>query len=547
MITYNIGENQEYFKNFLLEIGYNDQNKTTFWKDLIAEIQKEQGANEKVPSTSHPYPIREADFPEDTTLLKLISNLCDLEDISEAGTIDVSKLYQLIKDDDEKSFWNESIQDLCDRIKQLNSIENPTLIHMAENVDLTVEDFKNADAGANYSQGTDPPVHPYININNKNYDKVRGADQINWITNHLDKLDFTNDHSEWITLIMPNYGRGTKIEDLNRNFWVIAEAIDGISAWTMDGSPLQELLKKFLNELTQLWENCLYLWMHIALMNQKKSENIFVISDVIKASDCEHLMHYDNIPKITCKVQNNSFIINEEQIFKLNGERKFDRERLRYYSELYSQSVFGLLPIYRVNNYRHNYYSAEYYKNFYVWNPNKINNSGTFSNETYSIVELYGSEECPIIISPRYEINNRFSNKIFATRFNNNKYYYSYPFAKIRELEYEEPFLLYGCLKVVPDIKFTLNDIDGIDIERFDLKIYDAAAPIILGTERELGKFTFKSIDNDDKKISLEYIPTNFEQEEILELQTKYCSEISNAYYLGDVASWKKRIPIKQS
>lgn len=551
MITFNIGENQENFKAFLSEIGYNDQNKITFWKDLIAEIQKGQGDDWTVPSTSHPYPIRESDFPDDTTLLKLISNLCDLSKEDDEGQIDISKLYYLIREDDSKSFWNESVQELCNRIQELNEEENPTLIHVEENVDLTLQDFEKADAGANYNDISAPPVHPYINIENKNYDKIRNTDQIHKISEYLDKVDFTNDHSEWITLIMPNYGRGTKIEDLNRNFWVIAEAIDGISSWVMEKSPIQEILKKFLNEITQLWENCLYLWMHISLMNQKKSENIISISKPLTSNICECLTHYDNIPKITCRVENNTFEIEEEPIYQIDNTRVLTYQQLKNYNEAYSQSVFGILPIYRINNYRHNYYSGQYYKNFYVLNPNEINNQQRFSYENYQIIEVYdNNKERPIVISPRYEIimneNKRFSNKIFSTRFNENKYYYAYPFSQTDQVQNDKDiaFLMYGCLKVIPDISFSLNDIEGIDIEKFNLKVYDAAAPIILGEDREIGRFVFKEVDNENKKIKLEYNSIDFEQEKVLELKEKYCFEISESYYQGDVASWRKRIPI---
>jgi len=60
---------------------------------------------------------------------------------------------------------------------------------------------------------------------------------------------------------MPKYTRRVEIEDLNRDFWVIGEAISEISGFLFDDeSPLAKMFKGITSELTQIWENLIYLW-----------------------------------------------------------------------------------------------------------------------------------------------------------------------------------------------------------------------------------------------------------------------------------------------
>ncbi len=60
---------------------------------------------------------------------------------------------------------------------------------------------------------------------------------------------------------MPKYLRRVEIEDLNRNFWVIAQTIGLISDYLLNpDGPLNQLLKGILNEIAQLWDNVYRLW-----------------------------------------------------------------------------------------------------------------------------------------------------------------------------------------------------------------------------------------------------------------------------------------------
>ena len=63
---------------------------------------------------------------------------------------------------------------------------------------------------------------------------------------------------------MPEYKRRVEVEDLNRNFWVIAQVIAGLSADLLDeDGPIGSLIKGLMNEIGQLWENIIYLWLFL--------------------------------------------------------------------------------------------------------------------------------------------------------------------------------------------------------------------------------------------------------------------------------------------
>jgi hypothetical protein len=67
---------------------------------------------------------------------------------------------------------------------------------------------------------------------------------------------------------MPEYERTVEIEDLNRNFWVIGQVLTGVLSFLFDeDSPINDLFNGMLDELAQLWENLLYLWVAFALIS----------------------------------------------------------------------------------------------------------------------------------------------------------------------------------------------------------------------------------------------------------------------------------------
>ena len=88
--------------------------------------------------------------------------------------------------------------------------------------------LKEANAGYNFKDNGDLRdkyyVNPEVNESNKNYDTVR-EDEIVSVLENSTNLDYTNEVDKYLRLLMPRYKRRVEVEDLNRNFWVISQAI----------------------------------------------------------------------------------------------------------------------------------------------------------------------------------------------------------------------------------------------------------------------------------------------------------------------------------
>jgi hypothetical protein len=166
-------------------------------------------------------------------------------------------------------------------IKNLEEVDNQLLLPIDNDThDITAGTLKESDAGYNLPDSRpagDQWVKPWWNIDNESYDDVRKCDEVYNILKNQNKLQYTRkpynptgDGEEetfenWIRLLMPQYGRRVEIEDLDRNFWVIAQTIAAISSYLFDSdSPLPKMLEGLTREVSEIWENILYLWTGIA-------------------------------------------------------------------------------------------------------------------------------------------------------------------------------------------------------------------------------------------------------------------------------------------
>ena len=580
MLTEPIGEGGESLFSLMNKIGITDQQKYLLWAAIINEMQITSINPELL---GHLSPIRQADINEATqqgtinTLIGIIEKYCDLPDIQEEE-LNKSALYENLLNKEEPSFWNESIAELAKKIYELFLNDENTIllqINDEEEKNITIKTLQDADAGNNFKENSPKWVVPWWNIDNKNYDDVRWKDEIIDILKKSNKLQYTNNHSKWITLLMPQYGRRVEIEDLNRNFWVIAEVIDGISSWIFDKSPLSDVIRKMIDETTQLWENILYLWIQIAAMNQKKDSNIRVISFFETHSEkiSQNPVRYGSIPVVNAKIENNFFSIKKGKgVIFGNATEKSPLADIESYERQYSEQTLCFLPLTRVNVYHHNYYNGNLYQNLIIskLGKNKIEDGFLVGRERkiYSIVEEFDQEQYrDVIISPRPSLEpsdiinekwtKRFSPYVYGTRLIKNKYQYAFPFSNVSSYYAgEQSVYLYGTLRTIPEIVFEKNEDGNTTLTEFKIHVYDAAAPIILGKQREIGCFNLKEIDEENSRIIMTYnrVITDKEIESSLtigtlgEIFTKDCGDISSAYYLGELASWKeKTAQIKES
>ena len=160
--------------------------------------------------------------------------------------------------------------------------------------------------------------------------------------------------AKYLRLIMPKYMRRVEVEDLNRNFWVIGQTITGITAALYgDNSCYLNLFNGILDEITQLWENVLYLWAGAVLVSQKETvENVRCIHCYLDSKEVFPLLKYDNFE-------------GTDQITK-----ETYKTLLKHYKEEFPETNLAIIPEIRYRNYKHNYYAGSIFPCIYYYNVN---------------------------------------------------------------------------------------------------------------------------------------------------------------------------------
>lgn len=203
-----------------------------------------------------------------------------------------------------------------------------------------------------------PWVIPWYNINGKSYSQVRGADKLVSVLANEKRLQFTQDDEDqkWIRLIMPKNTRRVEIEDLNRNFWVIAQVITGIGTYLFDpNGPIPLIIRTSIQEIADMWENVENLWGAICALGQKPHvTDVRTMVVPLTSSELQPFLKYDNFDNI------NSYAT----------MRAACEARLNYLKSQYSNSHLIVIPEIRLNNYEKNYYSRVCYPGIMKLNRN---------------------------------------------------------------------------------------------------------------------------------------------------------------------------------
>lgn len=363
------------------------QTQAEFWQKLLALLKSEETPIHWTDSDKGgPDDIQDEDI---RTLFGFIMQEADLQDVTVPGpdpepicSVLYTRIKELINDGDD-SFWNESLYKLIEFfVNNIVNTENKTLIPLdGEEHSITVDTLKNADAGNNFPEDrgeTTQWVIPWWNVDNQNYDEVRKCDEVLDILVNCKKMQYTNrPYSEgdsylkkWIRLLMPQYGRRVEVEDLDRNFWVIAQTIAAISAYLFDeDSPLPKMFEGLLRETTEIWENIIYLWTEIAAISQDGDNKVQVITLPIQTRTNEHGRQYDYFDT-DVSADWYSYAPDEDGYITITRGEHFDEEvekRLDYLTEQYNGEDLCVLPYIRLNNYKHNYYAGEWYPGIYLY------------------------------------------------------------------------------------------------------------------------------------------------------------------------------------
>ena len=332
-----------------------------------------------------------------------------------------------------------------------------------------INDIRKADAGFNFTLFA-PWVKPQYNINGVTYSIVRGIDKIISVLGNDTQLQFTRGkiakkiienpdgtteeieiENGWIRLLMPKYLRYVEVEDLNRNFWVIAQVITGICAYLFaDDSPIAEAFGNIFNELVQLWENILYLWVGLSILSQQN----FVI-DVhqeilyLPNNNIQHSQKFDNFGD--CAITRNDN----------NLWQKID-ERLEYLKDTYPESHLVILPVVRQDNYKHNYYSQEFYPGIWIYDRNK--------DIVFHINFIQENGDKLVFNIKDY------ADQLYAIREDETHYYYFYPWSAAEELS--DNNIYYALLRPIYDLSEVVyqkydNNIWGFKINKMAIEFKD--------------------------------------------------------------------------
>lgn len=545
-------------------IGLTPETQKDFWKNMLATLHGE------------PSPL--TGMTQDS-LMDYIEKNCDCVHRDHGSSTDpifVSKLYDGIVDlieGGEDEYWNESVQKLIQYIIDNfdNNNDNILLPLDTKEHSITIADLKNSDAGYNFPIGEraneEEWVHPWWNIDDKNYDEVRKKDEVLEILKNDTAMQYTReayDQAEgedliekWLRLLMPQYGRRVEIEDLDRNFWVIAQVISAISNYLFgtDG-PIPKTLQGLTREVSELWENVLYLWTEIAVINQTAKSDIRFVHIPLPPRESENCRHYDKFDKwdelIHWSVDASGFytvtFVGSKNDFITTVEK-----RLSYLCDQYSEQDLVVMPYLRFDNYKHNYYGSVYYPGFFIYYQK------TQTWEFKEVCERNGENEYAFVISLRNEhIKNgqkRFSPFIYGTNQDyNGRIMWLRPFDKAQVVVSPDgkKKTCYGNLRITPFFNsFSRDDEGKITISTGSSQgnyfiIEDAARKLVDDSSMAgqpttpLGYYTY---NNQTQRTSTFGFTTDLDVPLVYDQGIHVCDYGINrqGYYMGETVSWKKK------
>ena len=378
-----------------------------------------------------------------------------------------------------KTFWNESVSNLIGYyLRNLSpaGINEGKIIEWGEDCSSNLSQVRKADAGKDFSENY---VSPLNNVKGVSYRAVRGIDFISEDAQDSNNLKYTNpaDTSNAMRLLMPDYERKVKVEDLNRNFWVISQCVAGISAYLFeDDSPISQTIERIINEIVQLWENLLYLWAVFAIsMNDKK-----VYTDIhcevvpLSISKNYNFRKYDNFDDYDIYDSDNNLDMNklENQIL----------ENLKYLEYMYPESNLCIIPFMRMGNYEHNYYSEEWYPGVAIFDRNlqEENNGGWTFNwfENSNLTSLFPQEK-GIKISTQFQFTpphgnlTRLIDNIWGiTKLKNGVMKAYYPISMVESYEEQENDTYYTACRCSVSNFSAIYD-NGVKFESITFNIED--------------------------------------------------------------------------
>ena len=365
------------------------------WEELLSHIHN--GIYNRDQEKGNHYGVRENDFLKNKeSLIEFINSRADLDNklVKDGKLISFFDLY--MNDREAGKHWNESVAELVDYYYNLFYLET----YDDDKIDgskTPYSNIKNADAGFSFHLA--PFVKPDKNWDpiegseeSDTYENVRAEDKILRVLKDMSHLQFTVDQhlndedqekiNQYLRLLMPEYQREVQIEDLDRNFWVIGQALTALFAFLFDDTAVYpELLSALLDEIIQLWENVFFLWLGMSIISEKEPyEDIKVlflpVSNFLLSGDNDEIFidrvkfddfvssDFSQITKLYVPKEDETEEATRIATIKMNTKKclvEIWNKNLTYLKNKYDNCSLVIIPELREKNYVSNCYSKVAY------------------------------------------------------------------------------------------------------------------------------------------------------------------------------------------
>lgn len=355
------------------------------------------------------------------------------------------------------------------------------------------------------------------------YEDLRGNDIDQHIINSKRELQFTSKTgiNNSLRLIMPKYLRTVEVEDLNRNFWVIAKTFSGIVNYINSyGQNLNEkILTPITNEINKIWGNVLYLWAAIAVLSQEKEEYNDIHTEIISIT--EDYLNED------LSELNNYF--NDNILLDQNLYDKYSSiitNKFQHYKNEYLKSNLVLIPCIKLNNYEAKYYSRFYFPG--AWLLDRTLNEDFKIIKFVQVETQWGTGGQNQLSSLLLTAEDEIQDFIYGIRKNSNYYEIKKPLTS--NVTYSDE-RYYGLL--IPQYKITAEKQNYLNAE-FNISLYDKIQDIINNEVYSLVSYGGTISYNNDTAFILKtknYLPLSSLSNYYLPIQRGYNQDEMLSYY----------------
>lgn len=473
------------------------------------------------------------------SIFAYIEKNIDLTDPIMTNSESISLIDEIIKSD--KNYWKSSLNSL---IRIWNERVSNQDQHSLNNLtNKKPEEITEASALLSFSSSD--WVQPETK-NSLNFQTQVGAqtDNSNARLGLKNSYHYQETNQSYLNLIMPKNSRRVEAADLNRNFWVIDSNISYLLKYLFDDtSPIIAMNTGIVKEISELWENMLYLWAAIYIIYGIKY----------------HSLHFE----VMYMPNDNYYPDRKFDNFTYSGMSLTEvvkntvKERFSFMKQRYPYANLCIMPVIRDDNYESNYYSIERYPGLLL---------KSYNEKDFNFIEFNNGSSRSIMgvkVDERSDSSGLvFLNSVGYTDDDNPNYncIYIYPFSQIDNFKELIPKTYTSAFRMVPTFKIDYSNeiltISNIRLSYYDVisaninEIYNVNQNVEYGYFKNQNSFSYNfSSNSNPTAIPFKFYLTNVGQqysasnssEALLEKTTlKRRGNIIDKFYLGECISNKQ-------